>query len=156
MTQSSSLTRWEQVVTCVLCCNVPAASADSPRWRHRTAAPTRRAAWRRDRALAAASGTSAPRLCSRPRSSRSPVCWRGNLPAQRERKAAWSFTGRFDVSYRKKGLSVLVLPCSSACSTSDTQGDSRVSLNKNRHHASVGWTWNVYLFLLDSTGCMCD
>lgn len=58
----------------------------------------RRAAWRRDRAPAAASGTWAPRLCSRPRSSRSPVYWRGNLPAQRERIAAWSF----DVSYRKK------------------------------------------------------
>lgn len=38
----------------------------------------------------------------------------------------------------KKGLSVLGLPCSSACSTSDTQRDFRGSLNKNRHHASVG------------------
>lgn len=118
----------------------------SPRWQHGTAAVMWRAARRRDRAPAAASGTSSPRLCSQPQSSHSPACWRGNLPVEREKKeAAWSFTGR----YRKR-LSALVLPCSSAYSTSDTQEDSQESLNKNHHLASVGWAWNVLVTLTSS------
>lgn len=81
---------------------------------------------------------------------------KGKPPCSKRKKSSLKFHRQVWCQLQKKGLSVLVLPCSSACSTSDTQGDSRGSLNKNRHHASAGWTWNVYFLLLDSTGCMCD